>query len=312
MNKVIGFVTEKGGVSKTMSSVNMAHILAVSGYHVLFIDLDAQMNATDMLMIGTGYECPCYTNLLCHQLKSADILYEGFIYESNFDLIDCIPGSPLLKDIIYEIHSELQEKRSVFTCLRRNIELVREDYDYVVIDTNPGDTTLTRCAICACDGVLSPIKADNFSFSGVTGLLQTIIGLKQSCGVSVEFMGMFFADVSLNSSGYKRVKEWYEENYSSYILPVAIRHSVQVSDSTLKYLPLLVACKRHGTTDDYIKLVRTLGLIDDAHNERLEKYLAPRKAGGSQRKGNIPATRAARKQYLTVRCHFWTKREGMP
>ncbi len=76
-----------------MSSVNMAHILAVSGYHVLFIDLDAQMNATDMLMIGTGYESPCYTNLLCHQLKSADILYEGFIYESNFDLIDCIPGS---------------------------------------------------------------------------------------------------------------------------------------------------------------------------------------------------------------------------
>lgn len=280
MNKVIGFITEKGGVSKTMSSVNFAHILAVSGYRVLFIDLDAQMNATDMLMMGTGYECPCYTDLLCHGVHDADGLYGGFIYESNFDLIDCIPGSPVLKDIIYDIHSESLKGHSVFTCLRRNIGLVRDDYDYVIIDTNPGDTTLTRCAICACDGVLSPIKADNFSFSGVTGLLQTIIGLKQSCSVSVEFMGMFFADVNVSSSGYKRVKEWYEENYRDYILPVSIRHSVQVSDSTLKYLPLLVACKRHGTTDDYIRLVRSLGLIDDAHNERLEKYLSPRRAKG--------------------------------
>lgn len=286
MNKVIGFITEKGGVSKTMSSVNFAHILAVSGYRVLFIDLDAQMNATDMLMMGTEYECPCYTDVLCRRVKNADSLYAGFIYESNFDLIDCIPGSPVLKDIIYDIHSEAQKGLSVFTCLRQNIGFVRDDYDYVIIDTNPGDTTLTRCAICACDGVLSPIKADNFSFSGVTGLLQTIIGLKQACNVSVEFMGMFFADVSFNSSGYKRVKEWYEENYSSYILPVSIRHSVQVSDSTLKYLPLLVACKRHGTTDDYINLVRSLGLIDDIHNERLEKYLAPRRAGGSLHKGN--------------------------
>lgn len=280
MNKVIGFITEKGGVSKTMSSVNFAHILAVSGYHVLFIDLDAQMNATDMLMMGTEYECPCYTDLLCRRVHDADGLYAGFIYESNFDLIDCIPGSPVLKDIIYDIHSESLKGHSVFTCLRRNIGLVREDYDYAIIDTNPGDTTLTRCAVCACDGVLSPIKADNFSFSGVTGLLQTIIGLKQSCGVSVEFMGMFFADVNVNSSGYKRVKEWYEEHYKDYILPVSIRHSVQVSDSTLKYLPLLVACKRHGTTDDYIRLVRSLGLIDDAHNERLEKYLSPRRAKG--------------------------------
>lgn len=280
MNKVIGFITEKGGVSKTMSSVNFAHILAVSGYRVLFIDLDAQMNATDMLMMGTDYECPCYKNLLCRGVKDEDGLYESFIYESNFNLIDCIPGSPVLKDIIYDIHSESLKGNSVFTCLRRNISLVRDDYDYVIIDTNPGDTTLTRCAICACDGVLSPIKADNFSFSGVTGLLQTIIGLKQSCNVSVEFMGMFFADVNVSSSGYKRVKEWYEENYREYILPVSIRHSVQVSDSTLKYLPLLVACKRHGTTDDYIRLVRSVGLIDDAHNERLEKYLSPRRAKG--------------------------------
>lgn len=286
MDKVIGFITEKGGVSKTMSSVNFAHILAVAGYHVLFIDLDAQMNATDMLMMGTEYESPCYTDLLCRRVEDADRLYEDFIYESNFDLIDCIPGSPALKDIIYDIHSEVQKGTSVFTCLRRNIGLVRNDYDYVMIDTNPGDTTLTRCAVCACDGVLSPIKADNFSFSGVTGLLQTIIGLKQSCGVSVRFMGMFFADVNVSSSGYKRVKEWYEENYSGYILPVSIRHSVQVSDSTLRYLPLLVACKRHGTTDDYIRLVRSLGLIDDAHNERLERYLQPRRGRGGVKGGS--------------------------
>ncbi|MDE7266524.1 MAG: ParA family protein [Lachnospiraceae bacterium] len=293
MNKFIGFITEKGGVSKTMSSVNFAHILAVSGYRVLFIDLDAQMNATDMLMMGTEYECPCYTELLCRRVKDADSLYTEFIYESNFELIDCIPGSPILKDIIYDIHSESQKGFSVFTCLRQNIGLVRDDYDYVMIDTNPGDTTLTRCAICACDGVLSPIKADNFSFSGVTGLLQTIIGLKQSCNVSVEFMGMFFADVNVSSSGYKRVKEWYEENYGEYILPVSIRHSVQVSDSTLRYLPLLVACRRHGTTDDYIRLVRSLGLIDDAHDKRLERYLLPRRAKSGQVPSEAPADNAA-------------------
>lgn len=278
MNKVIGFITEKGGVSKTMSSVNLAHILAVSGYRILFLDMDAQMNATDMLMMGTEYECPNHLELLCRKMGDKAELYTDYIYESNFDSIDCVPGSAGLKDVIYSIHSASQSDFSVFTCLRRNIGLLKDDYDYVIIDTNPGDTTLTRCAICACDGILSPIKADNFSFSGVTGLLQTIIDLKQLYNVPIDFMGMFFADVNVNSSGYKRVKAWYEENYKGYILPVSIRHSVQVSDSTLRYLPLLVSCKRHGTTDDYINLARTLNLIDETHNKRLEQYLAPRKA----------------------------------
>lgn len=278
MNKVIGFITEKGGVSKTMSSVNLAHILAVSGYHILFLDMDAQMNATDMLMMGTEYECPNHINLLCRKMKDKAELYKEYIYETNFDSIDCVPGSTGLKEIIYNIHLISKSDLSVFTYMRYNIGLVKDDYDYIIIDTNPGDTTLTRCAICACEGILSPIKADNFSFSGVTGLLQTIIDLKQLYNVPIDFMGMFFADVNINSSGYKRVKEWYEENYKEYILPVAIRHSVQVSDSTLRYLPLLISCKRHGTTDDYINLARTLDFIDEAHNKRLEQYLAPRKA----------------------------------
>lgn len=277
MYKVIGLITEKGGVSKTMSSVNLAHILAVSGYRILFFDMDAQMNATDMLMMGTEYECPDHLRLLCKKMGDKTELYENYIYESNFDSIDCVPGSAGLKDVIYDVHLVSKSDLSVFTCMRRNIDLVKKDYDYIIIDTNPGDTTLTRCAICACEGILSPIKADNFSFSGVTGLLQTIIDLKQLYNVPIDFMGMFFADVNTNSSGYKRVKEWYEENYKDYILPVSIRHSVQVSDSTLRYLPLLVSCKRHGTTDDYIKLARTLGLIDEAHNKRLEQYLTPRK-----------------------------------
>lgn len=286
-NTTIGFITEKGGVAKTMSSVNFAHILAVSGYHILFMDLDAQMNATDMLMMGSEYTYPDHSELICQKLDDNAVLYNNFIYETNFESIDCIPGSPALKDVIYDLYAASQNDLSVFTRLRHNIDLVKKDYDYIIIDTNPGDTTLTRCAICTCDEILSPIKADNFSFSGVADLLETIIRIKQAYNVPIHFMGMFFADVNTNASGYKKVKEWYEENYGAYLLPVSIRHSVQVSDSTLRYLPLLISNKRHGTTDDYINLIKALGLLDDAHRIRLEQYMAPRQSRKCHSTDNI-------------------------
>ena len=118
-------------------------------------------------------------------------------------------------------------------CLRQNLELVSDDFDYIIIDTNPGNTTLNYASICACDGILSPIKADNFSYVGVTDLLTTINDLKSRYDISPDFMGMFFADVNTAASGFKQLKEYYEKEYRDLFIPISIRHP-QTDISVLK------------------------------------------------------------------------------
>ena len=176
--------------------------------------------------------------------------------------------------IIYDIYDALKVSPNAMLCLRQNLELVSDDFDYIIIDTNPGNTTLNYASICACDGILSPIKADNFSYVGVTDLLTTINDLKSRYDISPDFMGMFFADVNTAASGFKQLKEYYEKEYRDLFIPISIRHSVFVSDSTIANLPLLHINKKHPATEDYLQLVRYLRLIDEEHNTSLQRFLA--------------------------------------
>lgn len=274
MAKIIGFIIRKGGTGKTMSAVNIAHILSVSGYRVLFIDLDSQTNSTEMLMENAEYQYADFKKLFCTNFSTKGIFYDEYIYETNYNMLSCIPSSPELDTIIYDIYDALKVSPNAMLCLRQNLELVSDDFDYVIIDTNPGNTTLNYASICACDGILSPIKADNFSYVGVTDLLTTINDLKSRYDISPDFMGMFFADVNTSASGFKQLKEYYEKEYRDLFIPISIRHSVFVSDSTIANLPLLHINKKHPATEDYLQLVRYLRLIDEEHSISLQRFLA--------------------------------------
>mgnify|MGYP002509022480 CR=1 FL=1 len=85
---------------------------------------------------------------------------------------------------------------NIFFAAKNNLEYVKDDYDYIFIDNSPFKSALSNCSLCASDGVLTPINADNFSYDGLMDLIETIQNLNDSYSLSINFMGIFMTRVS--------------------------------------------------------------------------------------------------------------------
>lgn len=206
MSKVITLYNHKGGVSKTTTTFNLAHLLAENKKKVLVVDADPQCNITELLLSrmiqsldeelvknysGQGFksenEIPGTTLL--------DILkprIDGDIPEVNIDQVkvvpineylDCIPGNVNLnsiEDAIAEAHiqrfsSKTHDKRTYVAIgdfLSRFAE--KENYDYIFIDVGPSSGALTRSCFLACDAFFVPVSPDRFNVQAITTLSSII------------------------------------------------------------------------------------------------------------------------------------------
>ena len=172
MAEVISLINEKGGVGKSTSAITIAQILAISEYKVLLIDLDPQMNTTKMFGQSEANPEIDYEHLFCVKQKSKDAVM-NFITETDYDNISILTASRELNSLIYKIYDKMKET-NVELYLRYNLNLIKDEFDYIIIDNSPFKSYLTSCAMCASDKIITPICVDNFSYDGLMSLLDTI------------------------------------------------------------------------------------------------------------------------------------------
>lgn len=271
MSRIISFINEKGGVAKSTSAITISQILAISGYKVLIVDLDPQMNTTKMFGKDSTNLDVNYEYMFCEkQLRESSVM--DFIEETEYQNISIISASKEFNTLIYKIYDRSKE-RNVELFLRGNLELIKDKYDYIIIDNSPFKSYLTTCAICASDGIVTPIGLDNFSYDGLLSLLDTIQDINNKYSLSIEFMGIFMTKVAGRTTLYKQMFESYEEMFGDKFLPISIRNCIAVAESNTSFVPLLSYDKRCSAASDYIELVNYLGLMDNKHYRELTKYL---------------------------------------
>lgn len=271
MSEIISLINEKGGVGKSSSAISIAQILAISGYSILLIDLDPQMNTSKMF--GKNDECNAkdYEQLFCKKLsKKSEVL--DYISQTDYENISILCASRVLNSLIYKIYDESKES-NVELCFKYNLALLKDDYDYIIIDNSPFKSYLTTCAMCASNKIITPICVDNFSYDGLMSLFDTIEELNQKYALSIEFAGMFMTRVAGRTTLYKQMYESYENMFGDKFLPVSIRNCIAVNESNTLFEPLLTYDKRCSAAQDYIELVNYLGLMDNKHFRELAKYL---------------------------------------
>lgn len=271
MSEVISLINEKGGVGKSTSAITITQILSISGYNVLLIDLDPQMNTTKMFSTVDNIKDVNYERLFCSKLDNKDDVME-YISDTDYDNISILSASRELNTLIYKIYDQSKEK-NIELYLRNNLRLLEDEFDYIIVDNSPFKSYLTTCAICASDKIITPIGVDNFSYDGLMSLLDTIEELNAKYSLAIEFAGIFMTRVAGRTTLFKQMFESYENMFGDKFLPVSIRNSISVSESNTTFEPLLTYDKRSGATQDYIELVNYLGLMDNKHFRELAKYL---------------------------------------
>ena len=165
MGKIIAITNQKGGVGKTTTAVNLSACIAEKGKKVLLIDIDPQANATSGLGIFTD-ELE-YTSYDCI-VNSVGM--EKAVLKTDYDNLFLCPASIDLAGADLEISGE--ERREYR--LRKSLENVKDEYDFIIIDCPPSLGLLTLNAFTASNTVLMPIQCEYYALEGLSQLTKTI------------------------------------------------------------------------------------------------------------------------------------------
>lgn len=238
--QVIAVINQKGGVGKSTTALAIGAGFILKGYKILYIDLDAQGNLSYTLKASNaGY------NVMGILQKPETV--KGEI--QNTEQGDVIASSPALSGadtLLTEIGKEYR--------LREAIELIKDLYDYVIIDTPPALGILTINALTACNGIIIPAGADIYSLQGISQLKGTIETVKKYCNNSLEILGILLTRYNSRAIISREVAEMLEKTakrLNTKLYDTKIRECTAIKEAQAMRESIFTYAPKSNATVDY-------------------------------------------------------------
>ncbi|BAU26279.1 chromosome partitioning protein [Aneurinibacillus soli] len=220
MGKIIAVTNQKGGVGKTTTSVNLSACIAQEGRKVLLVDIDAQGNATSGIGVEKAHVSYCVYDVLINDINTMDA-----VLPTEIPNLFVLPATIQLAGAEIElVPVYAREKR-----LKKALDLVRDKYDYIIIDCPPSLGILTINALTAADSVLIPIQCEYYALEGLSQLLNTIRLVQKQLNRNLYIEGvlltMLDARTNLGIQVIDEVKKYFQEKVYGTIIPRNVRLS---------------------------------------------------------------------------------------
>ena len=244
MSRVIAIANQKGGVGKTTTSINLSACLAEKGKKVLLIDMDSHGNTTS----GFGFEKNELDKTVYEVLREEVSIEEAIIpVEECFENLFLIRANRNLAGA--EI--ELVTRENMQHILKKQLEPIKDEYDFIVIDCPPALGMLTVNAMTAADSVLVPIQCEFYALDGLSQLIYTIELIQESLNPDLYIEGVVFTMYDARTNLSLQVVENVKDNLKQTIYKTIIPRNVRLAEAPSYGLPINLYDKRSSGAEAY-------------------------------------------------------------
>ena len=243
MGRIIAIANQKGGVGKTTTSINLSATLAEAGQKVLTIDIDPQGNTTSGLGIDKNdLEFTTYELMI----GECDI-NQCLIRSEIVDNLDILPSNINLSGAEIELLG-INDREYV---LKKQVDLISENYDFIIIDCPPSLNMLTINAMTTADTVLVPIQCEYYALEGLSQLMHTVELVKERLNDKLEIEGVVFTMYDARTNLSLQVVENVKNNLNQTVYKTIIPRNVRLAEAPSHGLPINLYDPKSAGAESY-------------------------------------------------------------
>lgn len=247
MARVIAVINQKGGVGKSTTAVNLGAYLAAAGRRVLLIDIDPQGNATSGVGIDKASLQRCVYDVLMEEVGIADV-----IRDTEVEGLKVAPATIELAGAEIELVAAMSREFR----LQRALQSVRDQFDYILIDSPPSLGLLTLNGMTAADSVLIPIQCEFYALEGLSQLMKTVEMVRRHLNPHLEVEGvlltMYDARTNLSEQVAEDVRAYFGDRVR--VFKTIIPRNIKLSEAPSFGKPILLYDDRSRGAEAYRNL----------------------------------------------------------
>ena len=250
MGKVIAISNQKGGVGKTTTAINLAASLAVLEKKVLIIDADPQANTTS----GLNFSPDSDQKRTLYEVMIGRIVIEDALIQTEIANLHMVPSHINL--VGFEM--EMYEEEGKETALKRALDTVKDNYDFIIIDCSPSLGLITVNSLAASDSVVIPVQPEFFALEGLGKLLQTISLVQRGINPDLTIEGFLITMFDGRTRVHTQVANELRDHFKEMVFSTVIQRNIRLSEAPSHGKPIILYDVISNGTTNYLNFAKEI------------------------------------------------------